>query len=238
MDDISNRFAAPPGKEPKNYVVLGIFHSRNDLERGVTTLQNNGFRNADVSALMPSPEAVRDLVHQAGTKAPEGATMGMAAGAVVGGTLGWLVGVGSLTIPGLGPLLAAGPLVSALAGIGAGSALGGLTGGLVGLGIPEYEAKRYEDQTRDGGILLTVHCDDEEWCRRAEHILAQCGASDISSTHEAQHRIESSYVPPSLFHRRREAALESLVKTLVTARASTLPVQPSPIHPEHPSASN
>jgi hypothetical protein len=190
MENMSHDTPASSPQGLKNFVVLGIFRSRHDLEKAVSTLQANGFRNADVSALMPSPEALRDLVHQARTKAPEGATIGMAAGALVGGTLGWLVGAGSLALPGLGPLVAAGPIVSALAGIGAGSAVGGLAGGLVGLGIPEYEATRYEGQIREGGILLTVHCDDNTWCRRAEDLLARCGASDISSTHEGQARRE------------------------------------------------
>jgi hypothetical protein len=200
MDDINQDLPCEEPEESRNYVVLGIFRSRQDLENGVTTLQANGFRNADVSALMPSPETVKDLVHQAGSKAPEGATAGLAAGAIVGGTLGWLAGAGSLAIPGLGPLLAAGPIVSTLAGIGAGSAVGGLMGGLIGLGIPEYEAKRYEGQIRDGGILLTVHCDDADWCQRAENILTQCGASDISSTHESHERRGGAYPSPSLSH--------------------------------------
>lgn len=200
MDNIDHDVPAASPQEAKNYVVLGIFRSRHELENGVSTLQANGFRNADVSALMPSPEALRDLAHEARTKAPEGATTGMAAGALVGGTLGWLVGAGSLALPGLGPLVAAGPIVSALAGIGAGSAVGGLTGGLVGLGIPEYEAKRYEGQIREGGILLTVHCDDSSWCQRAEDILLRCGASDISSTHEGHGQRHDPYGLPSLSH--------------------------------------
>lgn len=200
MDNIDEYLSPQEPEEPKNYVVLGIFRSRQDLENGVTTLQSNGFRNADVSALMPSPETVKDLAHEVGSKAPEGATAGLAAGALVGGTLGWLAGAGSLAIPGLGPLLAAGPIVATLAGIGAGSAVGGLTGGLIGLGIPEYEAKRYEGQIRDGGILLTVHCDDADWCQRAQNILTQCGASDISSSHEAHERRGGRYPSSSLSH--------------------------------------
>lgn len=200
MDDIKQALPDEELQESKNFVVLGIFHSRQDLENGVATLQANGFRNADVSALMPSPETVKDLAHQAGSKVPEGATAGLAAGAIVGGTLGWLAGAGSLAIPGLGPLLAAGPIVSTLAGIGAGSAVGGLAGGLIGLGIPEYEAKRYEGQIRDGGILLTVHCDDTGWCQRAEDILTQCGASDISATHESHEGRGKVYSTLSLSH--------------------------------------
>ncbi len=186
--------------ESRKYVVIGIFRSRQDLEHGITKLQSSGFRNADVSALMPSPERVRDLAHRTGSKAPEGITAGLTAGAIAGGTLGWLAGVGTLTIPGVGSLLAAGPIVSTLAGVGAGSVIGGLSGGLIGMGIPEYEAKRYEGRIQEGGILLTVHCDDSNRCQQAEKILSQCGASDISATKEALERREEAYPPPSLSH--------------------------------------
>jgi hypothetical protein len=118
-------------------------------------------------------------------KAPEGATTGAGAGAVLGGGLGWLVGIGALAIPGLGPFIAAGPIVAALAGAGAGGAIGGLTGALVGMGIPEYEAKRYEGRVKEGGILLSVHSDDSTWTKRAKEILERTGAQDVSSTGEA-----------------------------------------------------
>jgi hypothetical protein len=169
----------------KNYVVLGIFRARADLERAVETLKSNGFRSADISALLPNSENNKEFAHEAATKAPEGATTGATTGLAIGGTLGWLMGIGALAIPGVGPFIAAGPIMAALAGMGVGSAVGGLTGGLIGMGIPEYEAKRFEGQVRDGGLLLSVHCDNNEWCEKAEDILEECGASDVSSTSEA-----------------------------------------------------
>jgi len=117
--------------------------------------------------------------------APEGTAAGATSGAVIGGGLGWLAGIGALAIPGLGPLIAAGPIVAALAGAGAGGVLGGLTGALVGMGIPEYEAKRYEGRVKEGGILLSVHCDDSNWTKRAKEILERTGADDVSSAGEA-----------------------------------------------------
>ncbi len=119
------------------------------------------------------------------TKAPEGTATGATSGAVIGGGLGWLAGIGALAIPGLGPLIAAGPIVAALAGAGAGGVLGGLIGALVGMGIPEYEAKRYEGRVKEGGILLSVHCDDSNWTKRAKEILERTGADDVSSAGEA-----------------------------------------------------
>src|SRR5205814_2224080 len=118
-------------------------------------------------------------------KAPEGASTGAGAGALLGGGLGWLAGIGALAIPGLGPFIAAGPIMAALAGAGVGGAVGGITGALIGMGIPEYEAKRYEGRVKSGGILLSVHSDDSEWTKRAKDILEQTGAQDISSTGEA-----------------------------------------------------
>ena len=114
-----------------------------------------------------------------------GAATGAGTGAVVGGALGWLVGIGALAIPGLGPFIAAGPIMAALAGMGVGSAVGGIAGALVGMGIPEYEAKRYEGRVKDGGILLSVHCDDSDWTKKAKEILERTGAEDVSSTGEA-----------------------------------------------------
>src|SRR5205823_2093689 len=128
----------------------------------------------------------KDLAHERNTKAPEGVATGATSGAVIGGTLGWLVGIGALAIPGLGPFIAAGPVVAALAGVGAGGAVGGIAGALIGLGIPEYEAKRYEGRIKGGGILLSVHSDNSEWTKRAKDILEQTGAENISSTSEAR----------------------------------------------------
>jgi Protein of unknown function (DUF3341) len=169
----------------KNTAVFGIYPTYTSVERGVDALKVAGFRNTDISVLFPENVGTKDFAHEKGTKAPEGATTGGVAGGVVGGALGWLVGIGSLAIPGLGPFIAAGPIVAALAGVGAGAAVGGIVGALVGMGIPEYEAKRYEGRVKSGGILLSVHADSSEWTKRAKDILERTGAEDISSTGEA-----------------------------------------------------
>ena len=168
----------------KNTAVFGIYRDRLGLENGVSALQQAGFRNTDISALFPENEGTKDFAHEKHTKAPEGTATGAGTGAVVGGTLGWLAGIGALAIPGVGPLIAAGPIVAALAGAGAGGAIGGLTGALVGMGIPEYEAKRYEGRVKEGGVLLSVHSDNSDWTRKAKDILERTGAEDISSTGE------------------------------------------------------
>lgn len=169
----------------KNTAVFGIYPTRRSVESAVETLQAEGFRNTDISVLLPENEGTKDFAHQKQTKAPEGAATGAGTGAVLGGALGWLTGIGALAIPGLGPFIAAGPIMAALAGMGVGGALGGLTGALVGMGIPEYEAKRYEGRIKDGGILLSVHCDDSDWVKRAKNVLERTGANDISSAGEA-----------------------------------------------------
>lgn len=169
----------------KNTAVYGIYSTRNGVEVAVDTLRAEGFRNTDISILFPENEGTKDFAHVKATKAPEGAAAGASTGALVGGTLGWLVGIGSLAIPGIGPFIAAGPIVAALAGVGVGGAVGGLAGGLIGMGIPEYEAKRYEGRIRKGGILLSVHSDNSDWTKKAKHILEQTGAEDISSSGEA-----------------------------------------------------
>jgi hypothetical protein len=183
--------------EIKNLVVLGIYDSRAGVEQAVDALRTEGFRNADISALFPTGASNKEFAHEKGTKLPEGATTGTASGLVLGGTLGWLMGVGALAIPGVGPFIAAGPIMSMLAGAGVGSAVGGIAGALIGLGIPEYEAKRYEGQVKEGGILLSVHCDDNDWKKRAEEILERTGARDISSTSEASADYESTKRPYS-----------------------------------------
>src|SRR5262244_4036466 len=142
----------------KNTAVFGIYRDRANAEEAVDALRRAGFRNSDVSALLPDNVGTKDFAHERNTKVPEGAAAGGASGALLGGALGWLAGIGSLAIPGLGPLIAAGPIMGALAGAGAGGAVGGLVGALVGMGIPEYEAKRYEGHVKNGGILLSVHC--------------------------------------------------------------------------------
>src|SRR5437660_12300583 len=170
----------------KNTAVFGLYRDRASVEGAVDALRQEGFRNTDISVLFPENQGTKDFAHEKSTKAPEGTATGATSGAVVGGTLGWLAGIGALAIPGLGPFIAAGPVVAALAGAGAGGTLGGITGALIGLGIPEYEAKRYEGRIKGGGILLSVHTDDSDWTKRAKDILEQTGAQDISSTSEAR----------------------------------------------------
>ena len=170
----------------KNTAVFGIYSQYANLENGVDALKSAGFRSTDISVLFPENVGTKDFAHEKGTKAPEGATAGAGTGAVIGGGLGWLAGIGALAIPGLGPFIAAGPIVAALAGVGVGGAVGGFTGALIGLGIPEYEAKRYEGRVKNGGILLSVHSDSSDWTKRAKEILELTGAEDISSTSEAK----------------------------------------------------
>ena len=169
----------------KNTAVFGIYHTREAAEEAVDALRRAHFRNTDISALFPDNTGTKDFAVEKGTKAPEGATTGAASGAVAGGVLGWLAGIGLLAIPGIGPFIAAGPIMAALAGAGALGAVGGIVGALVGMGIPEYEAKRYEGRVKNGGILLSVHCDDHDWVKRGEEILKRTGAEDIASTSEA-----------------------------------------------------
>ncbi len=150
---------------------VGIFASRSQVEEATSALRMDGFRETDISALYPENSGTKDLAHERNTKAPEGAAAGFGAGAVVGGALGWLAGIGALAIPELRPLTAAGPVVGALAGLGAVGTVGGLAGALAGLASPEYEVKRYEGRLKRGGILVSVHCDNAEWVRRAKSIL-------------------------------------------------------------------
>ena len=169
----------------KNTAAFGIYRDRISVENAVDALRAAEFRNTDISVLFPENEGTKDFAVEKQTKAPEGTTTGATSGAVIGGGLGWLVGIGALAIPGLGPLIAAGPIMAALAGAGAGGVVGGITGALVGMGIPEFEAKRYEGRIKEGGILLSVHCDDSKWTKRAKQILEETGAENVSSTGEA-----------------------------------------------------
>jgi hypothetical protein len=167
--------------------IFGIYTSRQGVETAVEALRDAGFRSSDISILAPENLGdIRDIATVKSTKAPEGATTGGASGAVVGGVLGWLVGIGALAIPGVGPFLAAGPIMAALAGVGVGAAVGGLTGALVGFGVPEFEAKRYETRLKKGGILISVHADNHEWISRAKAILEKTGAEDVTSTTESR----------------------------------------------------
>ncbi len=175
----------------KNTAVFGIYPSYQSVENGVDALRSAGFRNDDISALFPEGVGTKEFAHEKNTKAPEGATTGAGTGAALGGAMGWLLGIGAIAIPGLGPFIAAGPIMAALAGAGVGGAVGGITGALIGMGIPEYEAKRYEGRVKDGGILLSVHSDNSEWTKRAKEILKRTGAQDISSTGEAGYDVKS-----------------------------------------------
>lgn len=168
-----------------NIPVYGIFQNRLQLENGLDRIRAEGFRADDISVLLPESMSTKDMGIENSTKLPEGAVTGGAAGAVTGGVLGWLVGIGMLAIPGVGPLIAAGPIMAALAGMGAGAAVGGVAGGLVGLGMPEYEAQRYEGRVKNGGILVSIHCDNSDWAARAKKIFETVGAEDISSSGEA-----------------------------------------------------
>src|SRR6195256_2444999 len=169
----------------KKTAVFGIYSTRHGAEQAAEALVNGGFATGDISVLLPENLGTREIGTEKSTKAPEGATAGAGTGAVLGGALGLLAGIGALAIPGVGPLIAAGPIMATLAGAGVGGAIGGITGALVGMGIPEYEAKRYEGRVKDGGILISVHCEDSEWKKRAKQILEATGAQDISATSEA-----------------------------------------------------
>jgi hypothetical protein len=160
--------------------VIALVSSYDNAQRVVGELQMAGFSNNDISVLFPDKSGTRDFAHEQNTKAPEGAVAGAGAGGALGGTLGLLAGIGALAIPGLGPFIAAGPIMAALSGAAAGAAVGGVAGALIGLGIPEIEAKQYEGKVRSGGILVSVHVDDDRERERAKEILKHMGATDIS----------------------------------------------------------
>lgn len=169
----------------KGTAVFGIFNDRVAVDQAASRLKLEGFDSSDISVLFPDKEGTKKFAHEKNTKAPEGAATGAGTGAVLGGTLGWLAGIGALAIPGVGPFIAAGPIMAALAGAGVGGAMGGITGALVGMGIPEFEAKRYEGMVKNGGILMSIHSDDSSWTKKGKAVLEQTGARDISSTGEA-----------------------------------------------------
>jgi hypothetical protein len=169
----------------KNTAVFGMFRDGMSAGGALEALRSGGFRNTDISILVPENDGTKDFVHRKDSKAPEGATTGAASGALLGGMLGWLAGVGAFAIPGLGPFIAAGPIIAMLAGAGAAGVAGGIVGSLVGMGIPEYEAKRFEGRVKAGGILMSVHCDSSDWVKRAKRILEETGAEDVSSASEA-----------------------------------------------------
>src|SRR5208282_4121627 len=169
----------------KKTAVFGIYSTLSSADHATDTLVRSGFAPADISALLPENLGSRQIGTEKATKAPEGAATGAGSGAVLGGALGLLAGIGALAIPGVGPLIAAGPIMAALAGVGVGGAVGGFTGALIGLGIPEFEARRYAGRVHKGGILLSVHCDSSEDVKRAMEIMKNAGGEDISSTSES-----------------------------------------------------
>jgi len=178
--------------EDKKTAVFGIYSSVAHAEAAVDTLVQDRFRHDAISVLLPDKQGSRDFAHEKHTKAPEGTTTGVAAGGTIGGALGLLAGIGALAIPGVGPFIAAGPIMGALAGVGVGGAVGGLIGALVGMGLPEYEAKRYEGRIKEGGVLLSVHCNTSDEISRAKDILKRTGADDIASAGEESTREESA----------------------------------------------
>jgi hypothetical protein len=169
----------------KKVAVFGIYPTRAAVENAAGGLASAGFPVEDISVLLPESLGAKDMETEKSTKAPEGAAAGAAAGSVIGGTLGVLAGVGLLATPGLGPFIAAGPIMAGLAGLGVGGTVGGLTGALIGMGIPEFEAKRYEGRLKKGGILLSVHCDTSEDVKRAKEVVESTGGEDVCSTGEA-----------------------------------------------------
>ena len=165
--------------------VFCIATSRDQADRIVDSLKAASFSSNDISALFPDKGTTRDFAHEKSTKAPEGAVAGAGTGGVVGGALGWIAGIGALAIPGVGPFIAAGPIIAALSGAAIGAAVGGIAGALIGLGIPEIEAKRYEGKIKAGNILLSVHTENSDEIKRAKEIFTQAGAQDICTTGEA-----------------------------------------------------
>jgi hypothetical protein len=170
---------------PMSACVYAIADTDAKAVRIATRLKASGFTPSDISVLAPDRGGLRDLAIDNSTKAPESAATGVSAGALLGGALGWLAGIGSFAIPGVGPFLAAGPIMAALSGAAIGGALGGLAGALIGLGIPEYEAKQYETKLRSGNILIAVHIDDEEEAALVRQIMEEEQADDISTGTEA-----------------------------------------------------
>src|SRR4029450_11980232 len=178
----------------KNTAVFGVYPPQESADAAVDTLRTKGFRNTDISVLFPQNVGSKEFGHEKGTKSAEGAVAGVGSGGGIGGPRGVAV-IRMVAIPGVGPFIAAGPIVATLAGMGAGGAIGGTTGALIGLGIPEYQAKRYEGRMRKGGILLSVHADDQEWASKGKQILEQTGAEDISAIGETKGDFSNSDRP-------------------------------------------
>lgn len=169
----------------KNTSVMGIYADRTTVSDAINALQRTGYRATDISVLSSDNQGSKDFALEKRTKALEGAATGAVFGAVIGAALTWFVASQNTAIPAFAPLVAAGPVLAALAGGGAGWAVGWIIGFMVGVGLPEYVAKRYAGRIRRGGILLSVHCDSREWCDRAKKTLSDTGARHISSAPEA-----------------------------------------------------
>ena len=165
--------------------VFCIAKTEGQAQRIVVDLKSAGFSNNDISVLFPDKTGTRDFAHEHHTKAPEGTASGAGVGGLLGGALGWLAGIGSLAIPGVGPFIAAGPIMAALGGAAVGATVGGITGALIGMGIPEYEAKRYEGRIREGNYLISVHTEDSDQRSKAKEIFERAGAEDIASAGES-----------------------------------------------------
>ncbi len=177
--------------------VFGLLKTREEAEIIVNRLKTLGFSNTDISVLFPDVGSTRDFSEEQTTKAPEGAATGGTTGFVVGGVLGWLAGIGSLAIPGVGPFIAAGPIMAALSGAAVGAAVGGIAGALIGMGIPEFEAKRYESKLRAGNVLVSIHADDDTKANQARDILLDAAASDVAMSGEPDPGSGTAAPPPS-----------------------------------------
>jgi hypothetical protein len=203
----------------KNTSVIGIYDDRKTVSDAMSVLHNSGYRAADIAVLSSENQGSKDFAHEKHTKAPKGAATGAAAGAVLGAALAWFVSIQTVTIPALGPLVAAGPVLAALAGAGAGGALGWMLGLLAGLPLSEYVAKRYAGRIRRGGILLSVHCDSAEWCERAKKTLKNTGARNISAAAEAAADFGTTDKPteraPAAFLERGETPAQQTVECAV-----------------------
>ncbi len=200
----------------KNTAAFAIFRTQAEAEAALNNLTRAGFSSQDVSVLMADKSGTRDFATEKNTKAPEGTTAGVGVGGAVGGTLGLLAGIGALAIPGVGPLIAAGPIMATLAGVGAGGVVGGVVGALVGMGIPEFEAKRYEGRVKEGGILVSVHCDSSEEVSRAKDVLKRSGGEDVSSSGEksvSTHGVERPETPETVdAYRSKEPRSEGVAR--------------------------
>jgi hypothetical protein len=225
-------------KKMSNTAVFGIYFTRRAAEEAVGAFLEAHFRKSDISALFPDNAGTKDLAHERHTKAPEAAMTGGVAGVIAGGVLGWLAGIGTLAIPGVEPLVVAGPIVAALAGAGALGIAAGIVGALIGIATPEYEARRYAGRVRHGGVLLSVHCDNRDWVKRARRIMRSTGAEDISAAGEAHADFAVSDKPMARMRvpiTEESAATENLISRTVPARSE--PVQngtPDRISPDGP----